>query len=68
MANAFDVTINARGQSDYGLYGYSVDGLGLSTYGLVWLCTSIWDQGNPSVTTTWVDCPNPSSNVESCDD
>lgn len=65
MAIAFDVTINARGTTDYGLYGYSVDGLGLNTYGLVWLCSSIWDVCEDDITTTWSDCETPSS-VEDC--
>jgi hypothetical protein len=65
MALGFDVTINARGQLDYGLYGYSVDGFGVVTYGFVWSCGSIWDVGDEDVTTTWTDCSSPSS-VEDC--
>lgn len=67
MAIAFDVTINARGQSDYGLYGYSVDGLGLLTYGFIWSCGSIWDVGQDPITTTWTECETPSS-VEDCNE
>lgn len=65
---AFDVTINARGQSDYGLYGYTVDGLGLSTYGFIWLCSSIWDNADELITTNWIECPDPNANIESCGD
>lgn len=65
MADMWDVTINGRGLSDYGLYGYSVSGLGVSTYGLVWPCSAIWDDGSPTVTTTWSECSTP-DNVEEC--
>lgn len=68
MAN-FDVTLNGRGLVDYGLYGYSVDGLGLNTYGFVWLCSGIWDNADEDITTTWSACTDGgSTNLESCDE
>lgn len=67
-ASQFDVTVNARGQQDYGLYGDSVDGFGVNTYGFVWSCGSIWDVGQDPITTTWIDCPNPNATIETCED
>lgn len=64
----FDVTINGRGLNDYGLYGGSVDGLGLLTYGFVWPCSAIWDTCCDPITTAWVDCSTSGGDVEVCDD
>lgn len=69
MAINFDVTVNGRGLLDYGLFGYSVDGFGINTYGFIWLCSSIWDNADENITTTWVSCSEePSNNIESCID
>lgn len=69
MAVNFDVTLNGRGLLDYGLYGNTVDGLGLQTFGFVWLCSSIWDNADEAVTTSWSACTEvPGTNLEACDD
>lgn len=68
MAAMWDVTINAQGQSDFGLYGYSLAALGQSTFGFVWPCDAIWSPGDQVITTVWSHCPDPNANVETCDD
>lgn len=68
MASQFDIILSGRGLEDYGLYGPSVDGLGLVTYGFLWSCQSIWDTAeiNP-LNTTWTGCdPALPPNAETC--
>lgn len=68
MAN-IDATINGRGLLDYGLYGYSIDGLGINTYGFVFLCSNIWDNADEIISTSWTPCTTGNGNtLESCDD
>lgn len=67
-ATQFDVTVNAQGQQDFGIYGDSVDGFGVQTIGFVWSCSAIWDIFEPEGSCTWIDCPNPNATIESCED
>lgn len=65
----FDVVLNGRGLEDVGLYGNSVDGIGLLTRGFVWGCASIWDVApEDDHNTSWVECSTTGGNIETCDD
>jgi len=64
----FDVTVNGLGLSDFGLVGGSLDGIGLTTYGFIWSCGSIWDTADEPITTTWSDCTDGGSTIETCAD
>lgn len=67
MAQNFDVILSGRGLEDRGLYGPSLDGIGLVTEGFVWNCASIWDSSNePDHVTSWISCETTEGNAESC--
>ena len=60
MANAINATINGPGQLTYGLTwnpdtGYSVSGLGLVTFGFLWICNDIWSDADPCVEAVWTE-------------
>lgn len=61
MANAINAVIDGQGQLDYGLCwgpptGDSISGLGLLTYGFVWLRNDIWVPGLLPIDPGWVPC------------
>jgi len=66
MTIQFDVTLNGLGLNDFGIYGKSVDGFGLNTFGFVWACNSIWNPCIDPITTTWVSCDDYVTNIETC--
>jgi len=61
MANAINATIDGAGQETYGLTwgpltGYSISGLGLVTYGFLWLKNDIWVDCCEVYEAVWVEC------------
>jgi hypothetical protein len=61
MANAINAVTNGPGQLTEGLTwnpdtGWSVSGLGLVTFGFLWLRNDIWVDCAPCEDVTWTDC------------
>lgn len=63
-----DVVIVGNALNSFGLVGsdFSVQGLGLNTFGFLWPCDGIWNCGENSITTTWVGISLAINNTEVC--
>lgn len=59
MALPFDVIISGSALESFGFVAtsqFNVSGLDLNTFGFLTPCDAIWTPGDPSISTTWVDC------------
>lgn len=61
MANAVNAVTNGPGQLTNGLTwnpdtGWSISGIGLVSFGFLWLINDIWFDCDPAVQVTWEDC------------
>lgn len=61
MAVPAKVKVNGQALTDFGLAdeNSAISGIGLVTYGFLWLCNDIWAScDDPDRTTTWTACSN----------
>ena len=74
----FDITISGQALESQGFVGlgFTIDGLGLLTFGFVWTCSQIWSPNDPLISTSWTNADpvvtttwteyNPNGSVEYC--
>jgi len=58
---ATNVGFDGLAEASFGLFGQgatlaAINGIGLVSFGYVWLTQSIWIDCSVPITTTWVDC------------
>lgn len=65
----FDIIISGQALESEGFIALNhPEGLDLITLGFLTPCSAIWDEGDPTVVTTWIACPSAVTNLEVCND